>query len=84
MNNQNQTKEPLSLDVITAAIGGDEEAMKAVVKHYEGYIYALSAKRLYDEDGRQYLFVDDELRRELEMKLITKVATFKTQATQAA
>ena len=79
MSNQKQVpKEPLEIDVITAAIGGDEKAIKAVVKHYEGYIYALSAKRLYDEDGRQYLFVDDELRHELEFKLITKIATFKT------
>jgi hypothetical protein len=78
MSNQTIPKAPLEIDVITAAIGGDEKAMKTVVKHYEGYIYALSAKRLYDEDGRQYLFVDDELRHELELKLITKIATFKT------
>jgi hypothetical protein len=80
MSKQARVKEPLPLDVILAAIGGDEEAMKAVVNHYEGYITALSMKRLYDEDGRQYLFVDDELRRELELKLLTKVAAFKVQA----
>jgi len=80
MCNQNQTKEPLPLDIVFAAIDGDEGAMKSVVKHYEGYITALSMKRLYDEDGRQYLFVDEELRRELELKLLTKVAAFKVKA----
>jgi hypothetical protein len=71
----------LALDVILAAIKGDEGAMRAVVKHYESYINALSMRRLYDEDGVQYLFMDEELRRELELRLLTKVATFKVQAT---
>jgi hypothetical protein len=80
MSNQAKIKEPLPLDVILAAIGGDEDAMRAVLMHYEGYITALSMKRLYDEDGRQYLFVDEELHRDLELKLLTKVAAFKVQA----
>jgi hypothetical protein len=80
MSNLNLPKEPLPLDVILAAIGGDEKAMRAVVKHYESYIAALSMKRLFDEDGRQYLFEDDELRQELELKLLTKIAMFKVQA----
>jgi hypothetical protein len=80
MSEKKKRKEPLPIEVIMAAIGGDEEAIKAVLKHYEGYIYALSVKRLYGEDGEQYLFVDDELRHELELKLITRIATFKPQA----
>jgi hypothetical protein len=51
--------------------------MRDVLKYYEGYIYALSTKRLYDEDGRQYLFVDDEMRHELEMRMLTKMVAFK-------
>jgi vacuolar-type H+-ATPase subunit C/Vma6 len=77
MNKTNQTREPLSLDVIMAAISGKEDEMRAVLKHYEGYINALSTKRLFDEEGRQYLFVDDEMRHELEMRLLTKMVTFK-------
>jgi hypothetical protein len=84
MTSETKHKEPLALSVITAAIGGDDDALRAVVKHFEGYITALSMKRLYDEDGEQYLFVDAELRRELETKLITKVLTFKPLAPKAA
>jgi hypothetical protein len=80
MNEQKCAREPLPIEIIMAAIGGDEKAMKAVVKHYEGYINALSTKRLYDDDGRQYLFIDDELRHELELKLITRIVTFKAKA----
>jgi hypothetical protein len=72
-----RTKEPLPLSVITAATDGDTEAVRAVLKHYEGYILTLSMKRLRDEDGNTYLFADEELRRELETRLITKVLTFR-------
>jgi vacuolar-type H+-ATPase subunit C/Vma6 len=81
---ESKHKEPLALSVVMAACGGDEDALRAVVKHYEGYITALSMKRLFDEDGEQYLFVDEELRRELETRLITKVLTFKPLSPKAA
>jgi hypothetical protein len=81
---ENKHKEPLALSVVTAACGGDEDALRAVVKHYEGYITALSMKRIFVEDGEKYLFVDEELRRELETRLITKVLTFKPLAPKAA
>jgi hypothetical protein len=77
MSEINKTREPLEIGVIVSAVGGDESAMRTVLKHYEGYIYALSTKRLFDEDGRQYLFVDDEIKHELEMRLLTKMVTFK-------
>jgi len=49
----------------------------AVLKHYEGYICALSTRRLYDKNGQlPHLCVDDGLRRRLETKIITKILTF--------
>jgi hypothetical protein len=80
MGEQDCTREPLPIDVIMAAIGGDEKAMRTVVRHYGGYINALSTRRLYDDDGRQYLFIDDELRHELELKLITRIVAFNAKA----
>jgi len=66
----------LPFPVIAAAASGDVDAINAVLKHYEGYIIALSTRRLYDEYGRSYLCVDEGLRRRLETKLITKILTF--------
>lgn len=66
----------LPFPVIVAASGGDIDAINIVLKHYEGYIVVLSTRRLYDEYGNVHLFVDDELRRELETKLIAKILTF--------
>ena len=70
----------LPIPVILAAASGDTGAIRAVLKHYEGYIVALSLKKLYDEDGREYLFVDEDIRRELETHLITKILKFKPKA----
>ena len=40
-------------------------------------IAALSTRTLYDENGVPHLCVDEEMRRRLETKLITKILDFK-------
>ena len=73
-------KGPLPLGVFNAAARGDSGALRAILNHYEGYIRALSIVRLYDDEGRPYLFIDEELRRDLELRLISKVMGFKYRA----
>ena len=67
----------LPFPVIRMAADGDIDAINAVLKHYEGYIAALSTKQLYYENGNPHLCVDVGMRRRLETKLITKILTFK-------
>ena len=62
--------------VIVLAAGGDVDAVNVVLKHYEGYIAALSTRQLFDASGTPHLCVDEALRRRLETKLITKVLAF--------
>jgi hypothetical protein len=66
----------LPYPVIAAASGGDIGAINKVLKRYEGYIAALSIRRLYDEHGNARWLLDEELRRELEAWLITKILPF--------
>ena len=66
----------LPFRVIEMAASGDVEAINAVLKHFAGYIIVLSTRRLYDEDGKAYIVVDNEIRRTLETKLITKILQF--------
>ena len=78
MTSQSKNNRLLPLTVIEAAAGGDVEAINAVLlKHYAGYIARLSMRELYDEYGNPHLCVDEELRRRLETKLITKLLTFR-------
>jgi len=62
--------------VIVSAAGGDVDAINAVLKHFKGYITVLSTKQFYDGYGYPHFYVDEELRRRLETKLITKILTF--------
>ena len=77
MTHNNVKAHLLPFSVIQKAAGGDVEAINAVLKHYERYIARLSLRELYDEYGNPHLCVDEELRRRLETKLITKILTFR-------
>lgn len=67
----------LPFHIIVAASNGDVDAINAVLRHYEGYIASLSLRRVHDGDGNSYTIVDEEIRRRLETKLITKILEFK-------
>ena len=62
--------------VIAAAVRGEPEAVNTVVRHYSGYIAALSARTSYDALGCPHSQVDEELRRRLETKLAAAILDF--------
>lgn len=66
----------LPYPVISAAVSGNVDAINTVLKHFEGYIAKLSTRTMFDKAGNPHLYVDEELRRRLETKLITKILTF--------
>ena len=59
--------------VIVAAVGGDDNR---VVRHYSGYIAALSTRTSYGPDGYPRPQVDEDLRGRLEAKLIISILDF--------
>ena len=61
---------------VIAAVRGDPEAVNQVVRHYSGYIAALSTRTSYDLDGFPRPQVDEDLRRRLETKLIISIRGF--------
>ncbi len=75
--NDKSGKTLLPYSVIETAASGNVDAINAVLKHYERYIAALATRTLYDENGVPHLCVDEEMRRRLETKLITKILDFK-------
>jgi len=66
----------LPFEIIEQAASGDVDAINKVLKHYEGYIIALSTRRLFDENGNAHYFVDEERRRTLETNLIVRILQF--------
>ena len=67
----------LPYDIIQAATKGDPEAISIVLQHYEGYIARLSLRPIQDSHGRTRLYVDEAMRRRLEIKLITSILAFR-------
>ena len=67
----------LPYDIIEAATRGDITAINSVLAHFEGYIAALATRTLYDEHGCPCQYLDPELKRRLETKLIVRVLKFK-------
>lgn len=76
MSSKRKNNQLLSYPLIVLAASGDVDAINTILKHYEGYIAALSTRQLYDESGNMHFGVDEVLRRRLETKLITKILTF--------
>ncbi len=66
---------PIPVTVILAAVSGDENALAAVVAHYQKYIRALATRPVKDEYGNEYLYVDEDMRLRLETKLIHSIVT---------
>ena len=62
--------------VIAAAVGGQPRSGERVVRHYSGYIAALSTRTSYDLNGFPRPQVDEDLRRRLETKLIISILGF--------
>ena len=52
------------------------EAVNRVVRHYSGYIAALSTRTSYGPDGYPRPQVDEDLRGRLEAKLIISILDF--------
>ena len=66
----------LPYPIIAAAVAGDAEAVSRVVRHYSGYIAALSMRTGYDAQGIPRTQVDEDLRQRLETKLIVAILRF--------
>lgn len=63
----------LPFETILLATKGDPDSIKAVLKHFEGYIMKMSTRILYDEYGLSYQCVDYELKQRIENRLISQI-----------
>lgn len=76
---RNSHIKPLEFDVIVLAVGGDVTSIKVIIDHYKPYLRELATKKLFDEYGNEYKYMDEAERCQLENKLIKSVLDFKIQ-----
>ena len=65
----------IPMSIIHKAMDGDEFAISAVIAYYRGYIRYLSRRPCRDALGFEHLYVDEDMQRRLESKLIYAVIT---------
>jgi len=76
MNDVAQQNHLIPYPVIEAAVRGETDAVNAVIRHYSGYIATLCKRTGRDRNGNICTYVDEELRRRLETKLIIAILGF--------
>lgn len=76
MTNYNNNNKLIPFSTIEHATTGDIEAINDVLAHFSGYIATLSARQLYDQYGASYMCIDEEMKRRLHSKLISKILLF--------
>ena len=59
------------------AVSCDPAAMLMVVQNYTPYINRLAQRPRLGQDGMIYLIVDEDLKQELVLELLTKIPRFK-------
>ena len=66
----------IPFETIVAAVSGDEDAIRAVVSHYDRYITTLSIREQFDSDGICRKYVDEDMKRWLTAKLMQGILLF--------
>lgn len=64
---------PISANVILSAKTRDSAALASIAQHYAPYITNLSKRPFYDEYGNRYDLVDEELRHQIESRLLYQI-----------
>lgn len=71
------SQDKIRYEIIIQAIQQDEAAIGQVAAHYRNYINYLSLREVELADGRRVKYVDEEMVRRLETKLMESVQEFK-------
>ena len=70
-------QDKIRYETIIRAIHNDDAAIMEIVAHYRKYIRYLSLREVELADGRRVKYVDEEIARRLEVKLMESVVKFK-------
>ena len=67
----------LKYEILESACVGDPIAMDKVLLHYDRYIDSLSIQAVIDADGTRRMLVNDDIKSQLQSKLIAKTLAFR-------
>lgn len=65
-----------SYDLICKASGGDELAVKEILKFYDAYISKICLRQFYHRNGNISIIVDEELKGEIHTQMMKAILKF--------
>ena len=68
---------PFNVSMLQRAIKCDPAAMLLIIEYYTPYINRLAQRPCLGRDGMIYLIIDEDLKQELVLELLTKIPRFK-------
>ncbi|MGN8921463.1 helix-turn-helix domain-containing protein [Lachnospiraceae bacterium HCP28S3_F9] len=71
-----EQQNPLTYEIIKAAVAGEKWATEKVIAHYDSYIEELATVKEKRPDGSVRTFVDEDLKQEIALKLLEKIPDF--------
>ena len=60
-------------ETIRAAVNGDSDALFSIIEHYRPYMKVCSKRWYFDKCGNEKKFVDEDMVKELECKLLYEI-----------
>ena len=77
MSKKKNKQTNIDFEIIFKAVNGNAIEVNIIVDQYARYIAKLSTIVSKAKNGNYYKYVDEDMRRQLETKLITKMQNFK-------
>ena len=66
-------KPRITAELVLSAKSGDSNALAAIARCFESYITKVSIRPFYDEYGNRHDFVDEEIRKHVESRLLLQI-----------
>ncbi len=71
-----EQQNPLTYEIIKAAVAGEKWATEKVIAHYDSYIEELATVKERQPDGSVKSYVDEDLKQEIALKLLEEIPNF--------
>lgn len=71
-----EQQNPLTYEIIKAAVAGEKWATERVLRHYDDYMTELATVKERQPDGSMRTYVDEDLKQEIALKLLEEIPKF--------
>ena len=78
-----EQQNPLTYEIIKAAVAGEKWATDKVIAHYDSYIEELATVKEKQSDGSVRTFVDEDMKQSIILNLLEKIPDFPLEETES-